>query len=317
MELVRGLDRRALDDLNAGRRRARESRSSDARTCALEMNAMHATMTRLRDARSQLTTCSSAGVGSALSRGRFGARSATSALSAGLRAAPAGPPSPPSRASPARSAVARATWTQTISRGQLQGPLDAAYERPAGRAGRGPRSGASAPACRLQGGAGAARPRSRRGRRRWRSPSGAGRPTPGSRCPRSRSGGRARPRGRRRAGPEAVAIVPARIVSWPSGISARTAQTPSRSLERAPLAGLVARAPGEREGGVEQQHREDEVAHHQARGEVVLDDQGAEDRLADHAERQQGAEEAPGASGRAGGTRRARWRRSRRGRRSR
>ena len=33
-------------------------------------------------------------------------------------------------------------------------------------------------------------------------------------------------------GPEAVAIVPARIVSWPSGISARTAQTPSRSLER-------------------------------------------------------------------------------------
>ena len=33
----------------------------------------------------------------------------------------------------------------------------------------------------------------------------------------------------------------------------------------APLPGLVARAPGEREGGVEQQHREDEVAHHQAR----------------------------------------------------
>ena len=32
-------------------------------------------------------------------------------------------------------------------------------------------------------------------------------------------------------GPEAVVIVPARIVSWPSGISARTAQTPSRSDE--------------------------------------------------------------------------------------
>ena len=92
-------------------------------------------------------------------------------------------------------------------------------------------------------------------------------------------------------GPEAVAIVPARIVSWPSGISARTAQTPRRSLERAPLAGLVARAPGEREGGVEEQHREDEVAHHQARRQVVLDDQGAEDRLADHAQRQQRAEQ--------------------------
>ena len=33
-------------------------------------------------------------------------------------------------------------------------------------------------------------------------------------------------------GPEAVATVPAAIVSWPSGISARTAQTPSRSVER-------------------------------------------------------------------------------------
>ena len=85
--------------------------------------------------------------------------------------------------------------------------------------------------------------------------------------------------------------MPARIVSWPSGISARTAQTPSRSLGAAPLPGLVARAPGEGEGGVEQQHREDEVAHHQARRQVVLDDQGAEDRLADHAQRQQRPEE--------------------------
>ena len=59
----------------------------------------------------------------------------------------------------------------------------------------------------------------------------------------------------------------------------------------APLARLVARAPGEGEGGVEEQHREDEMAHHQARGEVVLDDQGAEDRLAQHPERQQRPED--------------------------
>ena len=32
-------------------------------------------------------------------------------------------------------------------------------------------------------------------------------------------------------GPEAVAIVPARIVSWPSGISVRTAQTPRQSVD--------------------------------------------------------------------------------------
>ena len=58
-----------------------------------------------------------------------------------------------------------------------------------------------------------------------------------------------------------------------------------------PLPGFVARAPGQREGGVEQHHREDEVGHHQPRGEVVLDDEGAEDRLADHSQRQQGAEQ--------------------------
>ena len=92
-------------------------------------------------------------------------------------------------------------------------------------------------------------------------------------------------------GPEAVAIVPSRIVSWPNGISARTDQTPSRVARAAPLPGFVARAPGEREGRVEQHHREDEVAHHQSRREVVLDDEGAEDRLADDAERQQGAEQ--------------------------
>ena len=58
-----------------------------------------------------------------------------------------------------------------------------------------------------------------------------------------------------------------------------------------PLPGLIARAPGQREGRVEQHHREDEVEHHQPRGEVVLDDQGAEDRLADHPQRQQRAEQ--------------------------
>ena len=118
-------------------------------------------------------------------------------------------------------------------------------------------------------------------------------------------------------GPEAVAIVPARIVSWPSGISARTAQTPRRSLGAPPLPRLVARAPGEGEGGVEEQHREDEVAHHQARRQVVLDDQGAEDRLAHHAQRQQRAEQRQVPAERAGGRRRARRRRSRRSRRSR
>ena len=58
-----------------------------------------------------------------------------------------------------------------------------------------------------------------------------------------------------------------------------------------PLSGLVARAPGKGEGGVEQDHREDEVAHHELGSEVVLDHQRAEHRLADHAERQQDAEE--------------------------
>ena len=66
----------------------------------------------------------------------------------------------------------------------------------------------------------------------------------------------------------------------------------AESVAGAPsLPGFVASAPGEREGGVEQQHREDEVAHHQAGGEVVPDDLAAEDRLADHAEWQQCTEQ--------------------------
>ena len=59
----------------------------------------------------------------------------------------------------------------------------------------------------------------------------------------------------------------------------------------AALVGLVARAPHEREGGVEQQHREDEVTHHQAGSQVVLDDEGAEGRLSEDAERQERAEQ--------------------------
>src|SRR5207247_1549572 len=57
------------------------------------------------------------------------------------------------------------------------------------------------------------------------------------------------------------------------------------------LARLVPRAPGEGEGGVEQEHREDEVSHDEPGSEVVLDDERAEDRLADDPDRQQGAEQ--------------------------
>ena len=53
----------------------------------------------------------------------------------------------------------------------------------------------------------------------------------------------------------------------------------------ASVPGLVARAPEQGEPGVEQHHREDEVAHHQFRLQVVLDDQGAENRLGDHPQR--------------------------------
>ena len=196
-------------------------------------------------------------------------------------------------------------------------PTGRLRRRPAGRAGRGPRRGASGRACRLPGGAGGTRRRSPPGRRR--SAIAAWRWTTHSRVPVPSKSKRwtSCPSWAPAWGPEAVAIVPARIVSWPSGISPRTAQTPRRSLGAPPLPGLVARAPGEREGGVEQQHREDEVAHHQARGEVVLDDQGAEDRLAHHARAAAARRTAPGASGRGGGRRRGRRRRSRRGRRSR
>ena len=59
----------------------------------------------------------------------------------------------------------------------------------------------------------------------------------------------------------------------------------------APFVGLVPRAPHEREGGVEQQHREDEVEHHQAGRQVVVDDERSEPCLGDHPDRQQAAEQ--------------------------
>ena len=91
-------------------------------------------------------------------------------------------------------------------------------------------------------------------------------------------------------GPAAVAAVPRKIVSAPSGSSARTAHTPSAVERPRPLARLVARAPGQRRGRDEDQHREREVAHHEAGREVVADREAAEHRLADDAERQQHAE---------------------------
>ena len=145
-------------------------------------------------------------------------------------------------------------------RRQLEGPLDpadGALQRQ--QADQDRRAGAG-PVARRPGGAAAARPRSRRGRTAPPSRSAAGPSTPASRRPGSRSAGPARPRGRRHGARSRSPSCRARIVSWPSGIRPRTAQTPSRSVERPPLARLVARAPGEREGRVEQEHREDEVA---------------------------------------------------------
>ena len=54
-----------------------------------------------------------------------------------------------------------------------------------------------------------------------------------------------------------------------------------------PLAGLVPRTPEEREGRVDQDHRNDEVENHQLRRQVVIDDEGPQDRLSDHPERKQ------------------------------
>ena len=91
-------------------------------------------------------------------------------------------------------------------------------------------------------------------------------------------------------GPAAVATVPKKIVSAPSGSSARTAHTLQAVEHARPLARLVARAPGQRDGGHEDQHRERVVAHDEAGREVVADREAAEHGLADDAERQQHAE---------------------------
>ena len=67
------------------------------------------------------------------------------------------------------------------------------------------------------------------------------------------------------------------------------AHRPDREAVRRPraAAGLVARAPEQRDGGGEEEHREDVVAHDEPGREVVLDGVAAEDRLPDDAERQQ------------------------------
>ena len=65
----------------------------------------------------------------------------------------------------------------------------------------------------------------------------------------------------------------------------------ARAVEHArPLARLVARAPGQRDGGHEDQHRERVVAHDEAGREVVADREAAEHGLADDAQRQQHAD---------------------------
>ena len=97
--------------------------------------------------------------------------------------------------------------------------------------------------------------------------------------------------------------MPAKIVSAPSAASARTDHHERPVGGRAARAlrvalGLVERvawrrpsgAPGEQGGGRDDQHRQREVAHHPAVVEIAAHGQAPEDRLADHAERQQRAE---------------------------
>ena len=91
-------------------------------------------------------------------------------------------------------------------------------------------------------------------------------------------------------GPAAVAAVPRKIDECAE--RQRGPHGPHRvavELARA-LSGLIARAPRERRGGDEDQHREREMAHHEAGREVVADGEAAEHGLADDAERQQHAE---------------------------
>ena len=128
--------------------------------------------------------------------------------------------------------VARATWTQTISRGELQRPLDAAYDALEGEQAEDHGQGPSGPP--VASWAAQEQPDGDRGEAEDRGDHRVALDDPFERAgaleveavdelARVGAGVRARRRWRscRRA-----------IVSWPSGISARTAQTPSRSLER-------------------------------------------------------------------------------------
>ena len=92
-------------------------------------------------------------------------------------------------------------------------------------------------------------------------------------------------------GPAAVAAVPAKIATAASASSPRTAQTRLRSTRRLAAVQRRPRAPGERRGADQDHHREREVGHHEARGELVDDGQAAEHGLGEHAERQREREQ--------------------------
>ena len=88
-------------------------------------------------------------------------------------------------------------------------------------------------------------------------------------------------------GPAAVAAVPAKIVSAPSGASARTDHTPTPVAGDRTRSGLEGRAPGQRHGRDENHHRQREVAHHEAGREVLPDGEAAQDGLGEHAQRKE------------------------------
>ena len=103
-------------------------------------------------------------------------------------------------------------------------------------------------------------------------------------------------------GPAAVAAVPAKIVTAPTGEQRRARPAPRAGRPRArALARLAVRAPVQRDGRDEDQHRQHVVAHDEAGREVVDDRQAAEHRLRDDAERQQQRRARRGRGGTAGG----------------
>ena len=147
----------------------------------------------------------------------------------------------------------------------------------------------------------------------WRSGRAGGSPSRACRRPSTRAG-RSRRRCRRRphAGRRRWPPCRRRSSARRAAAAPRTDQTASRSRRARPLPRLPARAPGERDGGDQDQHREREVTHHEAGREVVADGEAAEHRLADDAERQQQRRSARGRGGTgAGGTRAARRRQRR------